>query len=108
MFVFFLILLCEDKGCVLPIKIMKRVIFPSVEDTASSLFSTLSIHIKSTFLFIWELGEVYLVFENEALFSFPHEKTQLDLLAAVGRTESSAVKHSGQASLSRDGCFPSC
>lgn len=38
------------------------------------------------------------MFENEALFSLPHERTQLDLLAAVGRKESSAVKHAGQAS----------
>lgn len=55
-----------------------------LEDTAPPLIAILSIHRKSTFLFLWELEEISLAFENEASFSFPHESAQPDL-ATVGR-----------------------
>lgn len=56
-----------------------------LEDTAPPLISILSIHSKSTFLFLWEIGEISLVFENEPSFSFPHKSTQPDLVATLGK-----------------------
>lgn len=113
-----LVLLGEKKVCAFPVKIMKRVIFPSGflsvplkqrhwDDSSRKhtplLISILSIHSKSPFLFLWELGEISLVFENEASFSFPHESTQPDLLATLGKKCYKTFRHGIMAS---DGCFP--